>query len=365
MPYDPIERGRYPVGVVSHVAKDPARDRDLPIEVWYPASDAHRGADLASESQDRFQVLPIAPPVSQMAVRDADPAAGRFPLLLFSHGFGGHRRQSTRLCSHLASHGYVVASVDHLGNTVVDMMELFQRTLAGEEGPSFEELVTDHASTRPADVRCMLDRVLAGEAGVAASSLDDRAIGMAGHSFGGWTTLVLCREEPRLRAALPLAPANEHNTLDAEASPLKDLDFDWGRDVPTLYLAAENDTLLPVEGMHELLARTCGTRALAVLARSDHMHFCDDVEQAHELFRNLGAMAFGGARGVENFDRVMASIRPIAELCSGEDAYAFAQGLGVAHFDRHLKGSHEASAWLDADVPGRYAERGIDVHWFE
>ena len=28
--------------------------------------------------------------------------------MAFSHGFGGHRRQTTHFCIHLASHGYVV-----------------------------------------------------------------------------------------------------------------------------------------------------------------------------------------------------------------------------------------------------------------
>jgi len=34
--------------------------------------------------------------------------------------FGGHRRQSTFFCTHLASHGYVVAAADHTGNTTLE-----------------------------------------------------------------------------------------------------------------------------------------------------------------------------------------------------------------------------------------------------
>lgn len=35
------------------------------------------------------------------------------PLIVFSHYSGGHRRSATFLCTHLASHGYVVAVLDH------------------------------------------------------------------------------------------------------------------------------------------------------------------------------------------------------------------------------------------------------------
>jgi hypothetical protein len=38
---------------------------------------------------------------------------------VFSHGYGAHRRQSTFFCTHLLSHGYVVA-MDHTGNTVFE-----------------------------------------------------------------------------------------------------------------------------------------------------------------------------------------------------------------------------------------------------
>ena len=59
-------------------------------------------------------------------MRDATPApGGPFPGVVFSHGMAGHRRQSTFLCTHLASHGFVVASPDHVGNTLPEMLPLF------------------------------------------------------------------------------------------------------------------------------------------------------------------------------------------------------------------------------------------------
>ena len=98
--YDPFARGALGVGVRTAQLVDRQRaNRPLPMEVWYPAD---------------------APHVLQAAVRDAAVLAGRYPLILFSHTSNGHRRQSTFLCTHLASHGYVVAGVDHTGNTAMD-----------------------------------------------------------------------------------------------------------------------------------------------------------------------------------------------------------------------------------------------------
>src|SRR6516225_10226708 len=64
----------------SFEATDTARKRVFPVEVWYPEA---AGGDDA------------------------------LPLILFSHHSGGSRRASTFLTTHLASHGYVVAAMDH------------------------------------------------------------------------------------------------------------------------------------------------------------------------------------------------------------------------------------------------------------
>ncbi|MGH7858791.1 MAG: alpha/beta hydrolase family protein, partial [Candidatus Binatia bacterium] len=103
MSYDPFARGPFPVGVRTAIAV--RGDRSLPIEVWYPATDAFGGKDVAEATRDVYDLIPGLPPGWQEAVRDADAREGSFPLVAFSHGFGGHRRQTTFLCTHLASHG--------------------------------------------------------------------------------------------------------------------------------------------------------------------------------------------------------------------------------------------------------------------
>jgi hypothetical protein len=87
------------------------------------------------------------------------------------------------------------------------------------------------------------------------------------------------------------------------------LEFAWGRNVPTLYLVAERDTVTPLAGMYELFDRTPATRQMVVLRRADHQHFVDDVEHAHEAVRT---MFFRGEAAW-----IPAAMPPFAELCSG------------------------------------------------
>jgi len=351
MSYDPFARGPFPVGVRTLYPSDAARGgRSLPIEVWYPASEAHAGQDVAEASRDQFELLPGFPAVSQDAVRDAAARHDRYPLVAFSHGFGGHRRQTTFLCTHLASHGYVVAAVDHTGNTMIDIVQMVMALQSGGEMPEPLAILDEFIRLRPEDIGFMIEQVAAAPEIGPLADLD--RIGMSGHSFGGWTTLAYTGRDPRVRAALPLAPAGGRTHMPAE--PLRAaLDLDWGRDVPTLYLVADGDSLLPLDGMRELLERTRSPKRMVVLKKSDHMHFCDRVEEVHEMFRTMPPP---GA-----FAEVARNVPPIADLCPGEHAYRFVRGLGLAHMDAHLKGSESAAQFLAGDLRAALAARGVAV----
>ncbi|MGH7895175.1 MAG: alpha/beta hydrolase family protein, partial [Candidatus Binatia bacterium] len=353
MTYDPFRRGPFAVGVRTTSLIDADRDRPLAVEVWYPADAAHAGADLAADTQDRYEFLPGLPTTTQDAVRDATPTRGRFPLVAFSHGFGGHRRQSTFLCTHLSSHGYVVAAVDHTGNTTLDILQMMLAVRGGAEVPEPLGLLRPFIDARPCDIRFMIDCILDGSAGGVAALVDDERIGMSGHSFGGWTTLAVTRADTRIRAALPLAPAGGATPLPGE--PLREsLDFAWGRDVPTLFLVAARDSLLPLAGMHELLERTpSAAKRMVVLENADHMHFCDNAAQVHEMFRMFPPP---GA-----FAAIAKVTPPITELCPANHAHDMVRGLGLAHMDATLKANEGAAGLLAGDVRGLMAARGIAV----
>jgi dienelactone hydrolase len=287
-------------------ALDTARNRLFPCEIWSPEE---RGAH---------------------------------PLILFSHHSGGNRRSSSFLCDHLGSHGYVVAALDH--------SEVVAPELKGKEDETAEQKtarVEAWIANRVPDIRFLLDHLLGSEA-----NLDPTQIGIVGHSFGGWTALATPEVEPRIRAVVALAPGGSSKPKPG-IIPAK-LTFAWGRDVPTLYLVAENDVPLPLDGMYELFERTQATKQMIILRRADHAHFMDNVEEMHETGRKMLLERKDLAWMAEE-------MRPIAELCSGEQAHLFARGLTLCHLDAVLKGQADAQRFLAGDIEATLAGRGVDV----
>ena len=320
--YDPFARGSFPVGVRTIQARDTVRNRLFPCEVWYPAASQHAGQDIAPATQDFFTVLPGNMPRSQMAVRNAAAQPGTYPLIIFSHSSGGQRQQSSFLCTHLSSHGYVVAALDH---SEIVAPELTLRD--GETDEQKNARVQNWIANRVPDIRFLLDHLLDGAAWDSEANLDPARIGIVGHSFGGWTALAAPEVEGRIRAVVALAPAGSSQP-PPNIIPAK-LTFAWGRDVPTLYLVAEDDTALPLAGMYELFERTRATKHMVILRRADHGHFEDEIEQQ-------------------------------AELCSREQAHLFVGGLTLCHMDAILRRQQGAQRFWVGDVEAELAARGVD-----
>ncbi|MEM9038091.1 MAG: hypothetical protein AAGD18_26115 [Actinomycetota bacterium] len=91
-----------------------------PVEVWYPIDAATEGEGEVYSLAEWTPELVVAfigedriPEVLSSAVRDAEPIDGRFPVAVFSHGFGGFRVQSAEITASLASWGFVVVAPDH------------------------------------------------------------------------------------------------------------------------------------------------------------------------------------------------------------------------------------------------------------
>lgn len=333
--YDPFIRGEFPVGVRTFHATDTARNRRFPCEIWYPA------VPNDTDQNDVFTVAPSNDSRSQMAVRDAAARIGTYPLIVFSHHSGGHRRSATFLCTHLSSHGYVVAALDH---TEVVVPELARKD--GETAEQRSARAEGWIASRVPDIRFLLDHLLGSEA-----NIDPTQVAIVGHSFGGWTALAVPEVDSRVRAVVALAPGGASNPKPGIIRAK--LTFTWGRDVPTLYLVAENDVPLPLHGMYELFERTRATKQMVILKRADHLHFIDNVEQMHETLR---AMPVSGEAAW-----MVQEMKPIAELCSGDQAHLFLRGLTLCHMDAFLKRHEDAKRFLDGDVEGELADRGVDA----
>ena len=195
------------------------------------------------------------------------------PLIVYSHPSMQNRRSATFLCEHLNNHGYRVAALDH--SESVDSKLKRPAEESDEARRARWQAVMD---ARVPDIRFLLDQVGA----------EDR-IGIVGHSFGGWTALAVPDVDPRIAAIVALAPGGTSKPLPG-ILPVT-LDFRWGREIPTLIIAAENDTATTLDGIFEIFDRAPEPKKLAVLHRADHMHFIDatpesdlmPAEDAHRL----------------------------------------------------------------------------------
>jgi len=342
--YDPFLRGRFPVGVRTIRAFDAERNRVFPCEVWYPASAAYAGQDLSPATQDVFTIG--STPRTQQAIRDATAHPGTYPLIIFSHASGHHRRGATFLCTHLSSHGYVVAALDHF--EVAAALGPREGETEAQRTVRVEAVIAN----RVPDIRFLLDYLFTTNAWHSDAVLDSARIGIVGHSFGGWTALAAPDVERRIKAIVALAPAGSSRRKPG-ILPVT-LGFRWGGDVPALYLVAENDVWLPLAGMYELFERTPATKQLIILRRADHVHFMDDVEEVHETVRTMPPLT-------TELAWLPKEMRPIAELCSGEQAHVFARGLTLCHMDSVLRRQEQARRFLADDVEAELAKRGIAV----
>ena len=158
--------------------------------------------------------------------------------------------------------------------------------------------------------------------------VDADRIGAVGHSFGGWTVLETLGVEPRIRSVVALAPGGSRKRRPGIIPATAE--FRWTREVPLLLVAAEHDACLPMDGMYELYERAPAPKKMVVLECADHMHFVDDVEKSHEAFRTMPMEG--------DLAKIQADMRPIAELCTGEEAHRFIQDVTLAHFNASLKG---------------------------
>jgi len=332
MAYDPFIRGRYSVAVRTLEAQDAVRKLRFTCELWYPANEAHFGQDYAEVKFDEYTLPGGTERRMQRAVRDAAAADGRHPLILYSHGSSRwRRREATYLCTHLASHGYVVAALDHYETLVPD---------------ATNEKV---AQNRVADIAFLLDFML-GPKAPRDLSVEPSRVSAVGHSLGGWTVIAAMESEERIRALVPIAPAASARPRPGIFSGK--LRYKWKREAPTLLLSAQNDVITPLAGMREIFKRLPKPKRAFVLKHADHIHFLDDVEEEHEAVR--------AAERPEEMQWINDEMRPVSELISGETGREFTRGLTLGHLDATLLWLHDARTWYAGNMKADFAERKID-----
>ncbi|HTD98118.1 MAG TPA: hypothetical protein VK668_02485 [Mucilaginibacter sp.] len=140
---------------------DTTRKRPLVTEVWYPTTDTVKPGKG------------FVPFVRLESVKDGKLAQKKYPLILISHGTGGGRFTLEWLADALVKNGFMVAAVDHWGNTYENKIAI--------------DFVTPWE--RPKDISFVLTGLLKDPK--FGPAIDQNRIGAAGFSIGGYTVIAL------------------------------------------------------------------------------------------------------------------------------------------------------------------------------
>jgi predicted dienelactone hydrolase len=218
-----------------------------------------RGFSLLGAGIGQLQRLPTH------AWRDApiSDAQPRYPLLLFSPGNGVPRSLYTSFVADLASHGYVVAAIDHPYSVPIVAFpdgRVVMQSAGGAETP-FELL----SQIRAADARFVLDRLTG--ASPFRDWIDFSRVGMFGHSIGGVAAAQAAADDRRFAAV-----AN----LDGGDGEL-DTEIQRGVSAPLLLLTKSGPTAQ---------AATDKDLALWGMTRSQYQKLMDEVDKRRVAIRS-------------------------------------------------------------------------------
>lgn len=215
--------GRYGIGHTTVVIIDASRNvdgstpatgsgRPLYVHIWYPTN-VHTSQHVVYTWNNPvynqnpggavYPGLPDLPALTFTGSTSLNPVAehaplarGDFPLLVASHGNEtGATKVAPDTLETLASHGYIVASVEHTGDDDAWYQAYFLKTYLGLPlGANTSIPGSQLIYQRSKDVRFVIDDVLNGvvdqKSGIQFTRhVDADEIGVLGHSLGGQTSL--------------------------------------------------------------------------------------------------------------------------------------------------------------------------------
>ncbi|MCG5214573.1 alpha/beta hydrolase [Streptosporangium soli] len=218
----PAPTGDQPVGTTALHLKDTSRPdpwnldvdaRELKVTLWYPTKqrDGDRAPYMTPKESELFLRgtgiggVPddTLSKTRTNAIKDAEPAGRSLPLVVLSPGFTKPMSTLTSLAEDLASHGYVVAGIDHTyesyATTLADGRIAECLACDSDTDPGFG---TGVVQGRAADVSFVLDQLPSKWDG---SELIDRSkIAMAGQSIGGAGAMAAMVKDSRIRAGIDM-----------------------------------------------------------------------------------------------------------------------------------------------------------------
>jgi predicted dienelactone hydrolase len=225
--------GPYAVGTVTYHWIDSSREekltdtpndrRELLVQLWYPAQidqgsvqalyvpEYHEfGQAIQQEYRIPAFTFDYLRHVKTNSYEGARLSAeqAKYPLIMFSHGLPGTRFTSTNQMEELASHGYIVAAIQHSYYAEATVFPDHRIALKTKKLPAvididgWDQLIQIWVK----DAQFVLDQFeklnLHDPQSLLTGKIDLDKIGMLGHSYGGAATIQTLYADPRLKAGI-------------------------------------------------------------------------------------------------------------------------------------------------------------------
>jgi len=294
------------------ITKDPTDNRELMIKVWYPSNatvtkkhepyvdQANRLGFITKYSQGILPSWTInyLDRVKTHVYEGIAIANEKFPILIFSHGYGSKSTGYYALLTELASHGYVIVNMTHtyesLGTTFPDgTMKFFdydfQAKISSESmkhiDPIKDAFTKDisfkerHAILREASKEYSVTEVIKrwskdivytidqfngwNTQGFFKNKLDVTKIGVFGHSVGGGAAGQSTIKDNRIKAAANIDGVQWGEMMDTIYHK------------PFLYISADWPTSHPDINSHAYLHKSTDYFYETKLLKSGHPNFMD------------------------------------------------------------------------------------------
>jgi hypothetical protein len=378
-PTGPYAVGTVQLHLVDRSRRDPwtGRPRELMASVWYPATPADRfppapwmpqaaGALFLDQlisslpttgpnttppgsTPPNIPLPGVRLPVTQAGQgAPAARSAGKSPVVLYQPGFGDVRELGTGPVSDLASHGYIVVTMDDTYEAA-EVAFPGGRIVTPRPNQSYVDMV------RIADTRFVLDELAKLASGGnpdaehrtlpkgLGAALDLKKVGMFGHSLGGATAAKAMAADRRIGAGINLDgsmflanPAQHQDIRGLSAQLARQL---GGRAFMTMTHQGHDTHDDP--SLAGFWSNLKGWRLLLTMRNAQHYTYTDLEEIVSQLL-SAGIVPHQLTR--ERAAQVIGTVQP-SRAVAAERAYI------AAFFDLHLRGLHRASKLLAGPSP--------------
>lgn len=314
------DTGPMSVGIVDNIVlRDDRRDRELPLKIYYPQE------------------------------------PGLFPAIVFSHGTGGSKESFAHLGSFWASHGYICIHPTHVGSDFSVLKKIGLQAIL--------EMINDPEvwSERPQDISFLIDSLpeLEEQVPQLTGKINRSFIGVAGHSYGAYTTMLLAGaaiampgddtasfQDDRISGFLAISPpGTDRQGLNRDS---------WERiHAPVMTVSGSKDQGL--EGKPPSWRREAfnymppGDKYHVLVEGANHFSFDPDAGIAKTAFPRL-AIGNNIGRGRSNL-----------QLESNRLIKSYLQNVSIAFWDAYLKFKTTAKAYLISDALQRSSQGDVSI----